>query len=156
MPFHARDRFVGGSGPAGHHGARSLWLVHEQSPGGNELHHNRHNDIYRRVRISIRYPTETSFHTISHYFILKRDSNHTSSYCFILFHKWTVISEISILFIPFHSHFILFHIVSYSFIPFHTHTSSYHLIPRMRNYEIFIPGMKWYILFHTKTLIFVR
>ena len=53
-------------------------------------------------------------------------------------------------------HFIPFHIISYCFIPFHTHTFSYHLIPRMRNYEIFIPGMKRYILFHTKTLIFVR
>ena len=110
VPFHARDRFVGGSGPAGHHGTRSLWLVHEQSPGGNELHHNRHNDIYRRVSISIRYPTETSFHTISHYFILKRNSNHTVSYCFILFHKWTVISEISIFF---HTISQTFHTVSY-------------------------------------------
>ena len=117
VPFHARDRFVGGSGPAGHHGTRSLRLVHEQSPGGNELHHNRHNDIYRRVSISIRYQTETSFHNISHYFIVKSNSNHTFSYCFILFHKWTVISEFSI-FLSYHftaisycfiHHFILFH-----------------------------------------------
>ncbi len=45
--------------------------------------------------------------------------------------------------------FILFRTVSYRFILFHTHTSSYHLIPRMRNYENYIP-----VLFHTKTLIF--
>ncbi len=52
--------------------------------------------------------------------------------------------------------FILFRTVLYHFIPFHTHTSSYHLIPSMRIYEIYILGMTWYVLFHTKTLIFIH